>query len=312
MPCDIESMGSEVRFESASTLTSFKGGGSAKIILPSGEREFASVMGALWAEGLSPYVLGGGSDAVIADGICSRPVVCTKRMRGLRFDGEIARFEAGVTVAYLMREARARGLGGLEFLEGVPATLGGATRMNAGAFKEKMSDFVLYARVLSADGDACGIKEEIPEFSYRRGARGIVAGGALRLKRMSESESLRRRERFLKLRREKQPNLPSCGSVFKNAELSVKDAADVLRALRLEQTQTPSDKIILPAGRLIDACGLKGAREGGATISRMHANFIVNVGGATATDFLKLVEIARRAVYEKFGILLESEFALLR
>ncbi len=304
-------------------------------------------MSHLEREGRRPYILGGGSNTVLADGELNTPIVCTKHMRGLTFEGSVAHFEAGVTVAGLMREARARSLGGLEFLEGVPATLGGALRMNAGAFGCQMSDFAISVEVLSKSADVWTIERRIPQFAYRRGEQGVILGGSLKLLPMSSEDSLSLRAEFLARRRAKQPGQPSCGSVFKNVIMreeetymrgltafatpvadspinessmgkSVTDGKKNESSIENAVADSPKSAmcvektVVLPAGRLIDACGLKGVRKGGAMISDLHANFIVNLGGATAGDFLSLADLAEQAVYEKFSIRLAREFVLLK
>lgn len=353
----MDKMGIEWRMENAAGLTTFRGGGMAAAMYPRCEEELAAAMENLREMGVEPYILGGGSNAVIADGTLSRPIICTKRMRKLRFDGDIAIFEAGVTVAQLMREARKRGLGGLEFLEGVPATLGGALRMNAGAFGKDMSDMILYARVMKGAGVAGAdegtlgqkrglrgggaqdggvaagardergamgeticegelrnigemrIVEEAPKFAYRRGCDGLAIGGAIRMTQMSEEESVALRNKYLERRRAKQPMAPSCGSVFKNVTASAEQAEALGIATR--ELRRTREGFALPAGRLIDMCGLKGRTVGRAQISPVHANFIVNLGGATAEDLLRAADIAENCVYERFGIELEREFRLL-
>lgn len=297
------------RWCDASELTTFKGGGRALVYFPRNRDEFAKTLFRLQSDGISPYILGGGSNALIADGALQTPVICTKNMRGLAFEGREAIFEAGVSVARLMSEARARGLGGLEFLEGVPATLGGALKMNAGAFGACMADIAVYAEVLRAEGDML-ILRETPNFGYRRGAQGIVLGGALRLERMTAEESLARREKFLTARRQKQPRQPSCGSVFKNVIMSA-DECERLGLLQFAQNaDMRADERVIFIGKLLDACGLRGERAGGAQISEKHANFIINAGGATAADFLSLANLMRRRAAENFGVSPEREFVL--
>ncbi len=306
------------RWCGANELTTFRGGGRAFAYFPRIGGEFLEVLTKLMREERRPYILGGGSNTVISDGELDAPIICTRHMRGLTFEGSTARFEAGVTVAELMREARARGLGGLEFLEGVPATLGGALRMNAGAFGCQMSEFAIRVELLAENEGGYALDTRTPRFAYRRGEQGIILGGEMRLLPMSAQESMARRAEFLARRRAKQPRQPSCGSVFKNATMS-RDEAEKLGLLQYANAVADGGKnaicgeknVVLPAGRLIDACGLKGAREGGAMISDLHANFIVNLGGATAGDFLALAVLAEQAVYEKFAIRLAREFVLL-
>ncbi|MDE6303012.1 MAG: hypothetical protein K2M36_05445, partial [Clostridia bacterium] len=182
----------------------------------------------------------------------------------------------------------------MDFLAGVPATVGGAIRMNAGAFAEQTLDYVREIRFLRLDrlkhGEYCdtvtiNAENENTFFGYRQGVRNIVLGAVFEGKQMSAEESLARAREYAAKRTAKQPKLPSCGSVFKNGAV--------------------------PSGKLIDECGLKGTHIGGAQISEMHANFIVNTGGATAKDFMLLVKLCEEKVKEKFGITLEREFVYL-
>ena len=295
--CDgvAERMGVEVRRGvSAAELTTFRGGGeAARVYVPrSAERaaEFAAECARLGAEF---FVLGGGSKTLIADGEVLRPVLSTAKMRAVTFAGEdegrvFLRAESGARVHDLMRACAVYGCGGVEFMAGVRASAGGMVRMNAGAFGEQTADIVLEAEILNAlTGETERKKRENIPFGYRRGAEGFVLAVTFALPRMTEEEREKRRAAFVGERKKRQPRLPSCGSVFRNCGG-------------------------VPVGALIEDAGLKGLRLGGAEISRKHANFIVNAGGATTGDFLGLAAYAAERLGELFGVSPEKEFEILQ
>ncbi len=271
-----ELCGLKAALMSAAQLTSYKGGGSAWTFVPQTSEQF----GRLSELGVKP--IGGGSNVILADGICKTPLALTKRLNRVQTEGDLLRAECGARLADVISAGRAQGLGGLEFLTGVPASIGGAIRMNAGAFGNSIGRFVVH---VETDKGALDEKALADMFSYRKGVSAVVLSATLRLERIERSESLRIAREYLEFRGAKQPQKPSCGSVFKNGSR--------------------------PSGRLVEQCGLKGARVGGAEISAVHANFIVNNGGGSAADFLALAELAKARVYENFGVTLEEEFELI-
>lgn len=285
--------GAEVRRDvGAETLTTFRGGGRAeRVYLPRSAEDAAELIGLCRAEGEEPYVLGGGSKTIVADGEVMRPVISTDLMRavevvGMSDEGVTVRAECGARLPDVARRAADCGCGGLEFLAGVPASVGGAVHMNAGAFGQQTADHVVEIEVLNpVSGEIERKSRAQTDFGYRRGAEGFVCAVTFFLPVMSAEERASRRERFLAWRRSRQPRLPSCGSVFKRGSA--------------------------PAGALIEDAGLKGVRLGGAEISRVHAGFIVNAGGASAADFFALAELAARRVEELFGERLQKEFEIL-
>lgn len=262
---------------SANTLSTYKGGGVIKTLyLPETEDEFCSLQGA--------YILGGGSNVIVANGEISTPVASTKLLNRVWIDDGKIHAQAGARVSSVMAEARKYGLGGLEFLAGVPATVGGIVKMNAGAFLHETKDYVDKIKVSSGVSAKWIDARNIP-WGYRSGVDGMIVEVAFRLEDLPVDESKARAKRCVETRGKTQPRLPSVGSVFKNADM--------------------------PAGKYIELCGLKGKRIGGAEISALHANFIVNVGGGSASDFFSLVRLAEYSVKEKFGITLEREFEVL-
>lgn len=266
------------------TLSTYGGRGSLEVYSPKSVREFAELYSIFCGLGIQPYILGGGSNVLIADGSLSAPIIRTDRLDDIRFEGEYAIVGCGARIARVISLARQMDLGGLEFLAGVPASLGGAIRMNAGAFGRQIGDLcceICELRCQNGEATLQNVPVNGNSFSYRSGFKGIVAEGRLKLSRMPADESIKVADGYLAKRRARQ-SWRSLGSVFKNGDI--------------------------PAGKLIEECGLKGRRIGGAEISRTHANIIVNVGDGSAEDFLGLVRLMEQEVYKKFGITLEREF----
>lgn len=282
-------------WKSAKEISTFKGGGQAFVFYPQSVEKAVELIDVLRAENVDFSMLGSGSNTLVCDGNCRQVSVCLKGLCGVKFEGEKAVCEGGASVAKITFEGRKRGLGGLEFLSGVPCTLGGALKMNAGAFSSQIGDYVTKIDVLNLDCanfDKIRIQNNIREISinskdlaYRKGVDGIVLKAELKLEKKSAEQSINEAREYLSKRQDKQPSLPSLGSVFKNGKI--------------------------PSGKLIDDCGLKGVKIGGAQVSQKHANFIVNTGGASAKDYLALVALCKKEVFAKFGILLEEEFVTI-
>ena len=266
----------------ANRLSTYGGKGVVKtLIIPENKEEFVAV---IRDKGDDAFILGGGSNLIIPDGENTNTVVSTKCLNHIEFDGGRVRVDGGARVSSLIKECRLKGLTGLEFLVGVPASIGGAVRMNAGAFKCEIGSLITEITVLSADGD---VKTLFPPFlfSYRKGCQDVVVDVTLSLKPADTKHIDNLLKHNLDVRHSTQPRGRSVGCTFKNVGLS--------------------------AGYYIDKAGLKGERVGGAEISTLHGNFIVNKGEGSATDFLTLVERAKTRVEELFQITLEEEFILL-
>jgi UDP-N-acetylmuramate dehydrogenase len=239
------------------------------------------------AAGVPFVVLGRGSDIVVADaGI--HGLVIMSRAEGCHIDGQRLIAEAGLPLAKAATVAQAAGLSGLEFGLAIPGTVGGAVWANAGAHGAEIAGVLESVTVLRADGTELVEPAAALALSYRssrfKNAPGdLILTATFRLTPADPVAIKSAMDEIRAWRREHQPlNLPSAGSVFRNP---------------------PGDS----AGRLIDACGLRGTRLGGAVISEKHANFIVNGGGATAMDIRRLAERARRVVAAQFGPNLEYE-----
>jgi UDP-N-acetylmuramate dehydrogenase len=274
--------------------TSLRIGGPADVLAtPSDRAELAEVVALCHSQSLPTLILGSGFNVLIREGGVRGVVLRLKKLRAIeRATDDSISVEAGASHATITRFCVQNGLTGLEFGAGIPGTLGGWLAMNAGIGVREMKDVVIDVECLDATG---GHFETIPradlDFQYRSLAN-LPPGSVLTSARLAVEEAERAKvqseiDRLLGHRQDTQPtDIPSCGSVFRNPESDF-------------------------AGRLIEAAGLKGFREGGAEISDVHANFIVNRGGATSSDVLALIDRAREAVFEASGIQLETEVKIL-
>lgn len=234
-------------------------------------------------------VLGNGSNILISDeGIRGVALNIERHFSSLSIDGAVITAGAGARLSsfvdFCIRNAR----GGSEMLAGIPGTLGGAMIMNAGAYGGEISDYLLDVTVLRG-GEVLTIDRERAGFRYRGSdLRNDIVLSARFHPPEGEREELRKRRKELLLKRNAaQPvQHPNAGSIFKNPEGSY-------------------------AAKLIEECGLKGYRCGGAQVAELHANFIINTGQATAADVLAVIRHVRRTVRERTGILLELEIQLL-
>lgn len=237
-------------------------------------------------------VLGRGSN-VLFDDAGVDGIVIVNRATGLEIRGVEVRAESGVLLSVLARETVGRGLVGLEWCHDIPGSVGGAVVNNAGANGGSIAGVLTHARILPPDGPARAVDVAALAFGYRRSAlraeeahvaadRPVVLDAMFTLMQGETSDVKGRLAAFRLRRKQTQPGGASAGSTFKNP---------------------PGDS----AGRLVESVGLKGARIGDASISTLHANFIVNGPRATAADILSLIGLARRRVYETHGILLEPE-----
>ncbi len=235
------------------------------------------------------FVIGNGSNLLVSDA-GFRGVVA-------RLGGDLAKVlcgddeifaGGGVLLSHVIVEAARSGLSGLEFAFGIPGTVGGGVMTNAGAFSGCLSDVLLYVRALDLKGS---------EKTYERFEKRyrhplipfdeIVIEASFRMRKASTEEVEKKLDEIRKSRKKTQPwGMATAGSVFKNPEEA-------------------------PAGRLIEECGLKGMRLGNAKVSEIHANFIINTGGARASEIYELIQLIRSSVMKKFGIALEREIQLV-
>ena len=278
-----------VRLERFTTLGT--GGEARAFARPESERDVIELLH--WADerGLPVAVVGLGSNLLAAD--------AGVEALGLRLQGELAAVEVesdsiraggGAANAVCLHRARAAGLGGFEFACAIPGTIGGGVWMNAGAYGGEFSAVLARALVATADGSGWLTPHELG-LTYRHSELRhgqVVLRAELKLHPRPPDEIKADVRELNARRKDAQPtNRRTFGSVFKN----------------------PAHE--LSAGRMLEACGLKGYRSGGAQISPKHANFIENAGGATTADALALMAEARRRAHEQFGVRLEHEVELL-
>lgn len=276
-------------------FTSSRIGGPADYLLPVRSKdELAEAAEALWRIGVPYRVLGGGSNALVADA-GYRGVIVLNQARAVRFldEGESGVWaESGASFGSLGRRAVARGLGGLTWAATVPGTVGGAVVGNAGAHGGDTAGCLKLAEILQ-QGE--GVQQWTPErlqFGYRTSwlkehpGQTVVLNATFSLTPADPNQLATEMETYVEHRRTTQPPGASWGSMFKNP---------------------PGDH----AGRLIEATGLKGLRRGGAEVSQLHANFFVNTGEATAADAWALLTEVRRRVEERHGVVLELEIECL-
>jgi len=267
--------------------------------------EFAQVVIAAQELHVPTFILGLGSNLLVSDkGIRGLVVYnCCRRVEV----GEITRAESGASFQQLFLRTAQAGLSGLEFAVGIPGTVGGALISNAGAFRENIGDLVQTIDIV-VEGERRQVTKEWMRFSYRDSIlrrpnppRAAILAVTLRLRRGDRWHIFAKAREMQRWRIERQPPNPSAGSFFKNVY-------DAQLAQRLPSLPPPLKEAgVVPAGYLIAEAGLKGTRVGGAMVSVKHANFLINAGGATATDIRKLADLVKQAVYEKFGVLLEEE-----
>lgn len=275
--------------------TSMRAGGRADIVaFPAGRVELAGLITFLKACGVPYTALGNGTNLIVRDGGYRGVVICLQKLKGISLSGSgeerTMAALAGTPLREMVSRAAQEGLSGLEFCAGIPGSLGGALRMNAGAYGREMKDVVIRLELLNSAGEVKNIEREDLIFSYRNlelPAGALIVDGEFVL-RVSSREAVEKEvRRILDLRGAKHPlNFPNSGSIFKN----------------------PAGA---PAGRLIEQCGLKGLRVGGAAVSELHGNFIVNLGNAEAADIIELIGMITESVREKTGVSLETEVRII-
>ena len=252
----------------------------------------ADVMAFAEAKGFPFYVLGSGTNLLVRDGGIRGIVVnMTEGFKDITWlDGGKAIVGAGVKLPDLVVQARDRGLSGVEFAANIPGTVGGAVSMNAGAYGGEMKDVVEGIEIAGRKGQKGFIPRSELNFSYRRAEvpKGAIVTRAHMAFELRDPEEIKAKIAEFRERRKASSaiSFPNAGSIFKNPEGA-------------------------PAGRLIEEAGLKGERMGGAQVSEVHANYIVNTGGARAKDVLALMALVRDRVYSSRGVVLEPELKVV-
>jgi len=281
--------------EPMSGHTTFRTGGPADFFLrPDTPEDLCRAVTFFRNRNLPCTILGCGSNMLVHDdGIRGAVIATSTALSGYRIRKDLLTAGAGVSFSLLAAKSFEASLGGIELLQGIPGTLGGAIYMNAGAWGQQIGDAVSSIDIFSA-GSVKTLRQADIAFVYRSsGLDGaVILSAELKLRRLTARERReqgRARDEAAERRLRTQPlKWPNAGSVFRNPG----------------PEHNPEG---MSAGRMIELCGLKGRTCGGAMISDVHANFIVNTGSATSADVMALVTTAREAVLARFGIELELE-----
>ena len=280
--------------EPMSKHTSFKIGGPAECLIKiQNFEELKSILNLSQKENIPLTIIGNGSNLLVSD----------DGIKGIVLKIEIATFEinedtacikvgSGVKLGFVAQKCLKQEVAGFEFASGIPGTIGGAIRMNAGAHGKEMKDVVTAITYMDRNGEIHKIKNEEAKFEYRHSMFAennfIILEVEMELEKGNKEEIQSKMTEYATYRKEKQPiEYPSAGSTFKRG-------ADFITA------------------KLIDDCGLKGYQIGGAQISEKHAGFIINKGNATAEDVIKLMEYTKEKIYNKFGKIIEAEIEIIK
>lgn len=279
-------------YEPMAEHCSFRSGGKARwFIQPKNFSELKTIIEDCNAFGRKFFILGNGTNVIFTDKGFSGVVICTKKLDDIQLESKAEGFfvtvSAGASLIKLNKFLADCGVSGMEWSYGIPGTVGGAIKMNAGAYGGQIFDHVVSVDVLK-NGKVIKLKKENIKFSYRSGGiDDIILRAKLFFPLTSGTDIKTKQMEIMKRRIDSQPlNYPSAGSVFKRQEN------------------------LIPA-QIIDKLNLKGAIIGRAMVSEKHAGFIVNLGGATTSDFLKLVEKVQLEVKKVTGKTLELEVIIV-
>lgn len=287
-------VGKVLENEALARYTTMKIGGPADIlIVPSSVIGVEKTLDLVKKYHTKWTAIGRGSNLLVSDnGIEGVVIRLGEGLDHLEVEGTTVRVGGGYPLIKLSTLLSRQGLAGLEFASGIPGSIGGAVYMNAGAHKSDMSEVLTRARIMFDDGTMKWLTKEEMEFSYRTSVLqtkrpGIVVEAELQLKAGNREEIVSIMQKNKDYRRETQPwNHPCAGSIFRNP---------------------------LPhfAGDLVEKAGLRGYQIGGAKISEMHGNFIVNAGSASAQDVLNLIAFVKKTIKEKFGVDMHTEVEII-
>ena len=270
------------------------GGPAAVVAFVRSAEELITAIKEAKNNGIRYTVIGNGSNTIFSDRGFDGLVIITTDMKKYDIQGETIKADCGASITRLAVEAQKTGLTGLEFAYGIPGSLGGGVFMNAGAYGGSLSDVVVSSICLDTQNDVIRkIDLDEHQFTYRhsiytKNPHLVILAAMLKLSPGSKEEIATKMNEFARSRKEKQPlNFPSAGSVFKRP-------------------------VGYYAGELIENCGLKGYRIGGAEVSEKHAGFIVNRGNATASDVMHLVEHVQATVNRTYSVNLECEIKYIQ
>ena|ERR1039458_4403326 len=264
------------------------GGNAAVYTEPQSAGDLGELLRCLTHAGVPYLTLGGGSNVLFADeGFQGVVIRLGRGFQGIHIEGERVRVKAATPLVRVLGKAREAGLGGIEFFAGIPGTLGGAVVGNAGAKKAWIGPTVEELTILTPRGEVKRLKKADYAYGYRQSnlklSGNVLVEAVLKLKKEPKDAIERKVKEYFKVRRGKQPRVEkNAGSVFKNPEGNF-------------------------AGRLTESAGLKGFKVGGAGVSEIHANFIVNDGSATAHDVVAVMREIQKRVWDRYQIRMEPE-----
>lgn len=287
-------VGKVLENEPLSNHTTIKIGGPADVlVVPKNIQAVKNTMKVIKKHGIKWTAIGRGSNLLVLDeGIRGVVIKLGQGLDHMEIDGEQVTVGGGYSVVRLATGISKKGLSGLEFAAGIPGSVGGAVYMNAGAHGSDISRVLVKALILFEDGTIDWLTNEEMAFSYRTSILqnerpGICLEAVLQLEQKERDEIVAQMQKNKDYRKETQPvSNPCAGSIFRNP---------------------------LPehAGRLVEDAGLKGHQIGGAKVSEMHGNFIVNAGGATAQDVLDLIAFIQKTIKEKYDIDMHTEVEII-
>ena len=278
----------EIPYSFAKHSTIGVGGISAVAFSPTTLEEVYALITQLKKDGVPVYVLGNLSNVLPCGGVSKRVVVSMKKLRGVQANGNLLTVKAGTTAGALLTECKRLGLSGVEFLTGIPCTIGGALYMNAGVSGAYIGEFVHSVTALY-NGKMVTLSQLDCQYAYKHSVfmqdEFVIVSANLRLT-AEQVGIIQDRINDYNQRRKHLPKGKSMGCVFKN----------------------PNGAL---AGKLIDGAGLKGMRVGGAVVSSQHANFIINDNRAQTADIKSLIQLVKNAVFAQYKIKLEEEIRYL-
>lgn len=262
------------------------------------------------------FILAGGSNVLISDkgfkGLVIK--IRNEKLKMEEHNSKLKIFaEAGILLKELVKNSQKLGFSGLEWASGIPGTLGGAIRGNAGAFGGEIKDVVSEVEFLDKRGNIKKISNKQCRFFYRSSIfkmnNWIVLSAIIKLKKGNKEHIKSVVKKYINFRKKKHPlEYPSAGSIFKNYDFK-KISAKIKASFKNVVKKDPFP--VIPSSYLISEAGLKGLRVGKAEISKKHPNYIVNLGGASAKDVVELIKEAKKKIKIKFGIILEEEITYL-
>ncbi len=296
--------------EPLSEHTTFRIGGRADVWLDvSDEQTLARAIEFCRRNRVPWWVLGRGSNVLVSDqGLRGVVLHLAGQFSDVRVKSGVIDAGGGAMLDFVAEQAEQAGLSGAAFLAGIPGTVGGGLRTNAGAFGQSLADIILRVFAMNHMGDVVELGTDQLHHAYRCPVvepdlvvlRVLLRPGSGSTDSVSE---IRRK------RRTRQPEQPSAGSFFKNPRAEEPKGGEVRNSSGTMPQSAPSGRI--PAGRLIEQCGLKGRTIGGAQVSEKHANFIVNTGNARFVDVYELSQVVKASVEMQTGIMLEDEVQVL-